>query len=108
MVNLHPSAKKVLQVVALFTFLFALSFNVQTNVNGTVDVNIEQAEAQVSPICLVSSTLLQLKRPVRVCRCFARIGGMAVFQGFAVRCVATGPGCGEVKCLTSSAFCACI
>ena len=106
--SIQKSVKRVFQVVALFSFLFALTLNVQTNVNGTVDVAVEQADAQIQVACLIGSILTQPKRAVRRCKCFRDVvGGPDIFQGFQVNCTTTGPGCNVIKCLTGSISCYC-
>ena len=116
-----PTIKKALryslQAVAVFAFVLAMAMSFDTNLDGSIGLALDTAEAQVPvkeidnaiPICLIGSGFVQEKEIFNVCACWRDVaGGPDKFQGWEQECEGRGNACRTKVCNTGSASCYCI
>ena len=94
-----------------------MAMNFNTNYDGTIEVNMDIAEAQepiekeiAVPLCWTSTApLVREKLPVIACKCYRDVaGGPDVYLGPDWDCEGRGGGCYEFECNTALASCYCV
>jgi len=115
-----PTIKKALrytlQAVAVFAFVFAMAMSFDANLDGTIGLTLDTAEAQVPikiekpvPICMIGSGFVQEKEIFNVCACWQDVaGGPDKFIGWEKECEGRGNACRTTVCNTGSASCYCV